>query len=115
MSMIYMQISGCAIFFISTIIFGLLLRKYPSENVRKTTTMALHFIAFVAFLLPVLFGIFYPGLSTYDELLGIQSLPYRPLGVAFGAILIPIGIFFIVFLHFALLEHGHGPAVFFIT
>ena len=77
--------------------------------------MFLHFIAFVAFLLPVLIGIFYPGLSKYDDLLGIQSLPYKPLRVAFGAILIPIGIFFVAISNFALLNHGHGQAAFFLT
>ena len=112
---VYIQISGCGFFFLSTIILGILLRVYPSKKVRETTTMLLHFIAFCTFLLPLLIGIFYPGLSTYDELLGIQSLPYSPLRVAFGAILVPIGIFFVAVSNFALLEHGHGQAAFFLT
>ena len=115
MLMIYIQIIGCGFFFFSTIVLGIFLRKYPSEKVRVTTTMILHFIGLVAFLLPVLTGIFYPGLSKYDDLLGIQSLPYRPLRVAFGAILIPIGIFFVAISNFALLDHGHGQAAFFLT
>ena len=115
MLMIYIQIIGCGFFFFSTIVLGVFLRKYPSEKVRVTTTMILHFIGLVAFLLPVLTGIFYPGLSKYDDLLGIQSLPYRPLRVAFGAILIPIGIFFVAISNFALLDHGHGQAAFFLT
>ena len=115
MLMIYIQIIGCGFFFLSTIVLGIFLRKYPSEKVRVTTTMILHFIGLVAFLLPVLIGIFYPGLSKYDDLLGIQYLPYRPLRVAFGAILIPIGIFFVAISNYALLDHGHGQAAFFLT
>jgi protein-S-isoprenylcysteine O-methyltransferase Ste14 len=115
MLMIYIQTIGCGFFFLGTIVLGIFLRKYTSEKTRKTTTMFLHFIAFVAFLLPVLIGIFYPGLSTYDDLLGIQSLPYRTLRAAFGAILIPIGIFFLAISNFVLLDHGHGQAVFFLT
>lgn len=115
MLMIYIQIIGCGFFFLSTIVLGIFLRKYPSEKVRETSTMALHFIAFVAILLTVLIGIFYPGLSAYDELLGIQSLPYRPLRAAIGAILIPFGIFFVAISNFALLNHGHGQAAFFLT
>lgn len=115
MLMIYIQIIGCGFFFLITIALGIFLRKYPSEKARKTTTMFLHFIALFAFLLPVLIGIFYPGLSTYDDLLGIQSLPYKPLRVAFSVILIPIGIFFVAISNFALLDHGRGQAAFFLT
>ena len=115
MRMIYIQIIGCAFFFLSTIVLGIFLRKYPLKKVREATTMALHFIAVVAFFLPVLIGIFYPGLTKYDELLGIQSLPYRPLGVALGVIFIPVGIFFVVFSNLALIEKGHGQAAFFLT
>ena len=74
--------------------------------------MFLHLIVLLAFLLPILIGIFYPGLSKYDELLGIQSLPYGPLRVALGAILIPFGIFFVAISNFALLDRGHGQEVF---
>ena len=115
MLMIYIQIIGCGFFFLSTIVLGIFLRKYTSERARKTTTMFIHFIAFIAFGFPVLIGIFYPGLSAYDDLLGIQSLPYKLLRVAFGAILIPIGIFFVAISNFALLDHGHGQAAFFLT
>ncbi len=113
--MIYIQIIGCGIFFLSTIFLGIFLRKYPLEKVRETTTMALHFIVFVTFLLPVLLGIFYPGLFAYDDLLGIKSLPYKPLRVTLGVILIPIGIFLVAISNFALLNHGHGQAAFFLT
>ena len=113
--MIYIQIIGCGFFFLSTIVLGIFLRKYPSEKVRETTTMALHFIAFIAILLPVMIGIFYPGLTSYDDFLDIPSLPYRPLAVVLGVVLIPIGIFFVAVSTLALLEHGHGQAAFFLT
>ena len=115
MLMIYIQIIGCGFFFLSTIVLGIFLRKYTSERASKTTTMFIHFIAFIAFGFPVLIGIFYPGLSRYDDFLGIQSLPYRVLRVTLGAILIPIGIFFVGISHFALLHDGHGQAAFFLT
>lgn len=115
MFMIYIQTIGCGIFFLSTIVLGIFLRKYTSKSARKTTTMALHLIAVVALLLPVVIGIFYPSLSMYDALLGIQSLPYRSLRIAFGALLIPIGVFLVAGSNFALLNHGHGQAAFFLT
>ncbi|VTR71263.1 conserved membrane hypothetical protein [Desulfosarcina cetonica] len=113
--MIYIQIIGCALFFLSTVVLGIFLRKYPTEKVCETTTMTLHFIVVVALFLPVLIGIFYPGLTKYDELLGIQSLPYRAIGIALGVIFIPIGIFFVAVSNLALMEKGHGQAAFFLT
>ena len=115
MLMIYIQTIGCGFFFLSTIVLGIFLWKDPTEKVRETTTMALHFIAIVALFIPVLIGIFYPGLTTYDELLGIQSLPYRAIGIPLGVIFIPIGIFFVAFSNLALIEKGHGQAAFFLT
>jgi protein-S-isoprenylcysteine O-methyltransferase Ste14 len=115
MLMIYIQLIGCGFFFLSTVVLGIILREYPSEKICKTTTMLFHFIAIVSFLLPVLIGIFYPGLFAYDDLLGIQSLPYKPLRVAFGVILVSIGIFFVAVSNFVLLYHGHGQAAFFLT
>jgi protein-S-isoprenylcysteine O-methyltransferase Ste14 len=115
MLMIYIQIIGCGFFFLSTIVLGIFLRKYPLGKVRETTTMALHFIIFVTFLIPVLMGIFYPGIFAYDDLLGIKSLPYKPLRMTIGVILIPIGIFLVVISNFALFNHGHGQAAFFPT
>ena len=111
---IYIQIFGCVFFFLSTIVLGIILRNYPSEKIRETTTRALHLIV-VSLLLTVIIGIFYPGLYGYDNLLGIKSLPYKPLRVSCGAILTPIAIFFVAISNFSLFNHGHGQAAFFLT
>jgi hypothetical protein len=95
MLMIYIQIIGCGFFFLSTVVLGIFLRKYPSEKVRKTTTMILHSIAFVGLLVPFGIGLFYPGIASYDRLLGIPLLPHRPLALATGALLAPISIIFL--------------------
>lgn len=95
MIMIYIQIIGCGVFAMSSIILAILLKKNPSEKVRIITTIILHHIGLFAFLLPIVIGTFYPGITYYDKILGIQSLPYRPLLVTIGILLAPISIFYI--------------------
>ncbi len=115
MIMIYIQIIGCGFFFAGTIVLGILLRKYPSEKARKTTIMFLHFLGVVVLLLPLFIGIFYPGLTSYDGILGIQSLPYKRLAGAFGVILLLIGIILFIVSNLVLKEAGDGRAAFFLT
>lgn len=113
--MVYIQISGCAIFAISSVILSILLRKYPTEKARKFTTTILHTITVFTFFLPVLIGIFYPGLTSYDTILGIPSFPSRPIIVLCGVILIPMGLFFVFISIFALFEKGCGQPAFILT
>lgn len=61
MLMVYIQIIGCGIFFVSTIVLGIFLRTYPSEKVRETTTIILHSIALVSLLIPFGIGLLYPA------------------------------------------------------
>ena len=79
--MIYIQVIGCGIFAISSIVLTILLRKYPTEKMRESTTTILHAITLITFFFPVFIGIFYPGLTTYDSILGISSLAYIPLSI----------------------------------
>lgn len=106
--MIYIQIIGCGFFFISTIALGIFLRKYSSEKVRETTTIILHSIGFVALLIPIVIGLFYPGISSYDRLLGFPPLPYRSLALATGALLAMIAIFFLVTSWLGIVGLGQG-------
>ena len=108
MLMIYIQIIGCGFFFLSTIVLGIFLRKYPSEKVRETTTIILHSIGLAALIVPFVIGLLYPGITSYDRLLGIPPLPYRPLAVATGALLAPIAIFFLFTSWLGIIGLGQG-------
>jgi protein-S-isoprenylcysteine O-methyltransferase Ste14 len=106
--MIFTQIIGCGIFAASSIILAILLSKYPSAKVRVITTLILHHIGLFAFLLPLVIGIFYPGITSYDRILGIPSLPYRSLAVTIGVLLTPISIFYIFTSWLGIIGLGHG-------
>ena len=110
--MVYIQILGCGVFVLSSILLAILLRKYPTEKVRYTTTMILHHIGFWGLLMPLAIGIFYPGITSYDIILGIPSLPFRPVAVTIGVLLVPISIFYIFISWLGITGIGQGaPAI----
>ncbi len=115
MIMIYIQIIGCGIFVISTIFIGAWLRTHPSKKTAEITSRIVHGIAGVTYILPLLIGIFYPGLKHYDVLLGIPFVQFSLIFIPVGAIILPIGIFFIAATIFALHDRGQGQPGFFLT
>jgi len=115
MLMIYIQVIGCGIGVIGAFVLGLLLRKYPTDKVRKITTMIMHFIFLVCWLIPVVAGLFYTCFASYDELLSIPSLPFKGLSVLFGSLMLLLSFILIALSNLALLEYGHGTAAFVLT
>ncbi len=115
MLMVYIQVTGCGIFVIGTIIFGLLLRKHPTNKMRKISTMIIHFIGSVCLMLPIVIGLFYTCFTSYDELLGIPSLQFKKISVPFGSSMILLSIILFAVSNLALLDHGRGTAAFFLT
>jgi len=113
--MIYIQIVGCGTFVISTVFMGVWLRIHPSKRTAETTSRIIHGITVVTYILPLLIGIFYPGLKHYDVLLGIPLIQFSLVFVAVGAIILPIGIFFIAATMLALGDRGQGQPGFFLT
>lgn len=112
MLMIYIEITGWVIFAACSIVFAAFLRKYPTDKVRVITTMILHHIGLFAVMFPLVIGIFYPGVTAYDKILGIPSLPFRPLAVTIGAVLVPASVFFLFTSLIGIGGIGHGgPAI----
>ncbi len=103
------------VLFLSTIVLGIFLRKYPSKKVCQTTTVILHAIGLVMLLIPVVAGLFYPGMGSYDRLLGLPPLPYRPLAAATGALLAVIAFFFLFVSWFGIAGLGQGQPGIFLT
>ncbi len=115
MLMVYIQVIGCGIVVIGTIVLGLLLRKYPTNKMRKITTMIMHFMGFMCWIIPIVAGLFYTCFASYDELLGIPSLQFKEISVLFGSVMLLLSFFFIALSNLALLQHGQGTAAFVLT
>lgn len=92
MNAIYLLVIGCGIFATSSCVLGLLLRIIHSKKVVKIITIIMHLIIIFGMILPLLNGIvsLVYGVN-YDELLGIQSLPFPTISRTVGGVMFLIG------------------------
>jgi len=64
---------------------------------------------------PTGFGVFIPGLTHYDEALGLGSLPRQPLILTFGALGLLVGAYLLLVSNVALRRFGKGAHAFRLT
>jgi len=96
-------------------ILGIWLRKHRSkENAEKSSRIA-HFLFFAGVVTPPFIGIFYPGLTHFDELAGIQSLPLESIFLILGIILAVSGLYFLGITNKLLRGLGRGANAFRLT
>lgn len=74
-----------------------------------------HFLIYACLVFPAAFGIFYPGLGRFDEIIGIGPLPFRFLTLPFGYILILSGLILMYAANVGLTRRGQGAAAFKLT
>lgn len=84
---LYIGLLGLLAFVIGTVVLGLELRRSPASDKAERSSRVMHFLFFAGLGAPFLLGIFYPGLTRLDALVGLEPLPGRPLSLAAGAIL----------------------------
>lgn len=83
-----------ALFFVaSSIVLGRRLRRHPGHELAGKTRRINRFLFYNGMVFPLVLGIFYPGLTRFDALLGISPLPHRPLAFIAGAILFGPGLY----------------------
>ncbi len=109
MVIIYLQVIGCGAFALSAFILGIWLRRHPSKEVAKKITRIMHYVIVVTLIIPMFTGLTtYPGLTHYDELLGIPSLPYPTISLIAGAVMMLIGFGLMMIAPLVLLDRGQG-------
>lgn len=74
-----------------------------------------HFMYWGLLVFPGLIGFFNPGLTHYDAILGVPSLPLRFLGEIIGALLVLMGGFLLIITNRSLARVGNGAAAFILT
>ncbi|MCC6297948.1 MAG: hypothetical protein IT314_01530 [Anaerolineales bacterium] len=112
---IYLVIVGLLIFTIGVGILGIWLRINPSkQNAEKSSRIA-HFLFFAFMVTPPLIGIFYPGLTHFDELVGLKPLPWRTAFLAVGIALAVLGLYFMGITNKLLRALGSGANAFRLT
>jgi protein-S-isoprenylcysteine O-methyltransferase Ste14 len=115
MVVLMLQIAGWAAFVGGTLLTGRQLRQQRNKVTAERTSRVMHGLFFAGLVIPGGLGMLYPGLTRYDALLGIPSLPLPPLTVALGAVLLLVGLYLMVVSNLALRRLGHGANAFRLT
>ena len=112
---IYLVLIGLVTFTAGVLILGAWLRKNPSKDNAEKSSRVMHFLFFAGMVAPPFVGLFYPGLTHFDELVGWQSLPWKPFFLSLGILLAIPGIYFMGITNKLLRALGSGANAFRLT
>jgi protein-S-isoprenylcysteine O-methyltransferase Ste14 len=115
MVVIILQVLGGLAFSAGTLVLGLWLRRHPTREGAERSSRISHTLYWVALVLPGFAGVFYPGLTHFDEILGIPSLPLRPVAQVLGALAILAGLYLSFAAQVPLRRQGDGANAFTLT
>ena len=87
----------------------------PSKQVAEQLSRISHGLFWCGLVLPAFTGIFYPGLTHFDELLGIPALPFQRGLAVLGCLAIIAGTYYLASSSLALKSFGAGFAAFKLT
>jgi protein-S-isoprenylcysteine O-methyltransferase Ste14 len=93
MFVLYLGLLGLLAFILGVGILGVWLRRHPSKVNAEKSSRVTHFLFFAGLGAPIFIGIFYPGLTHLDELIGLDPLPMKPLFLIAGVILAVPGLY----------------------
>ncbi len=110
MSAVYFLVIGLGVFVISSFALGILLTRVNSKKTAEIITRVMHLILFLTLSFPVFYAIFNPfsNIFKFDDLLSIPSLPFPTISKAVGAVMMFIGIGFVILSVGSLLFRGQG-------
>lgn len=106
----YLPIIGCSLLVISSLYFGLWLRRHPLKKNAEIATRIMHFFVIFTWMAPMGAGL--TMLTEYDKLLDIPLLPFPIILEAAGALMILIGGGFFLVSIAVLLDSGEGLPAF---
>lgn len=115
MEIILFQAIGAAGFLAGTIFIGAQIRSNTTKEAAQKMSRISHVLFWAGLVLPEFAGIFYPGLTQFDALLGIPSLPFHGVLEVVGWLALAAGIYYLAASNFALKSLGAGFAAFKLT
>jgi protein-S-isoprenylcysteine O-methyltransferase Ste14 len=77
MKVIVIQAFGVLVFLVGSILLASIMRRTGNSRVAENASRISHALFWIGLVLPGAIGLFHPGLTAYDELFGIPSLPVR--------------------------------------
>ena len=115
MIVILFQVLGNTAFLVGTLVLGLYLRRHPTRKAAERTSRVSHGLYWLGQVLPGTIGVFYPGLTNFDEILGLPALPGRPVLVGLGIVAVLAGLGLSIASQMALRNLGEGANAFRLT
>jgi protein-S-isoprenylcysteine O-methyltransferase Ste14 len=115
MIVLYFALVGLLAFIIGAGILGVWLRKHPSKTNAENSSRIMHFLFFAGLGTPFLIGIFYPGLTHLDDLIGLNPLPWRSVFLVVGIVVVMPGLYFLAVSNKSLRALGSGTNAFRLT
>jgi protein-S-isoprenylcysteine O-methyltransferase Ste14 len=112
---LYWVLVGLAVFAGGVAVLGVWLRKNPSKDNAEKSSRVMHFLFFAGMVTPPLVGLFYPGLTHFDERIGLKPLPWKPVFFALGILLAVPGFYFMIITNKLLRALGSGANAFILT
>jgi len=115
MTTLYFVFIGLFAFTAGTWILGAWLRRNPSKENAEKSSRVMHFLFFAGLGAPPLVSLFYPGLTHFDELVGLKSLPWKPAFLVLGILLAVPGFYLMAITNKLLRALGSGANAFRLT
>jgi protein-S-isoprenylcysteine O-methyltransferase Ste14 len=112
---LYWVIIGIVVFAIGAAVLGIWLRNNPTKENAERSSRIMHFLFFTGQVAPPLVGLFYPGLTHFDELVGLEPLPLKTYLFVLGIILVLPGFYFLGATNKLLRSLGSGTNAFILT
>jgi protein-S-isoprenylcysteine O-methyltransferase Ste14 len=112
---IVLQMLAWLAFLVGTLILGAWLRRHPGMRNAESTSRILHLLFWMGVVPAAGLGVLVPGLTGFDQELGVSPLPRHPLLLAAGAVGILVGTYLFVVSNLALGLSGDGAGAFLLT
>ncbi len=112
---IVLQVLGWAAFVLGVLGLGLWLRRHPTKEAAERSSRIAHALFFAGLVTPVTIGIFYPGFTHFDALLGLTPLPLRGVTIVIGLALLLPGAYLSVVSNRVIRMLGQGANAFVLT
>jgi protein-S-isoprenylcysteine O-methyltransferase Ste14 len=112
---VYLVVFGLIIFAVGAGVLGVWLRANRSKENAERSSRVMHFLFFAFMVAPPFVGMVYPGLTHFDNLAGLKSLPWKPFFLVLGIVLAIPGLYFLGITNKLLRSLGSGANAFRLT
>jgi protein-S-isoprenylcysteine O-methyltransferase Ste14 len=112
MPLVIAQLVGVVAFCVGVLILGLCLRQHPSANAARRMSPVSHFLFHAGLSVPMVWGLFWPGIERFDWIVGLPSLPVPVVWEVLGTGLLVVGFCLAALSMIALMKWGQGLASF---